>query len=278
MSGSFSRSLDLLSETWRVLVKDRELLLFPVMSGAVTLIIILSFLLPAIFFGLTDQISRTNPIFIFAAIYIFYFVSYAVVIFFNTGLITCAAIRLSGGDPTIRDGLSNAIRHLGSILAWAAVAASVGLILDTISRRSGLLGRILIAIIGFVWSLSTFLVIPVMIFEDKGVFEAVHESFALLKRTWGENIIANFTLGILYIPAILMMLFCVVTPFFGNIWVIFASISVTILLIAVAGIVHSALQGIFITALYYYARTGEMPHYIRGDIIRNAFAKKPPVL
>jgi hypothetical protein len=278
MPGSFSRSLDLLSETWRVLAKDRELLLFPVMSGAVTLIIILSFLLPVIFFGLTNQIGRIHPIFIFAAIYLFYYISYAVVIFFNTGLVTCAAIRLSGGDPTIRDGLSNAFRHLGSILAWAAVAATVGLILGTISQRSGLLGRILIAIIGFVWSLATFLVIPVMIFEDRGVIESIHESFSLLKRTWGENIIANFTLGILYIPAILMMIFCAITPLFGNIWVIFASISITILLIAVAGIFHSTLQGIFITALYYYAKTGEMPRYIRGDMIRNAFAKKPPVL
>jgi hypothetical protein len=54
--------------------------------------------------------------------------------------------------------------------------------------------------------------------------------------------------------------------------VIFGSAVVLfIILVVLLAIVASAMQGIFITALYTYARTGIVPSEFNQDQIRNAF-------
>ncbi|NYT07567.1 MAG: hypothetical protein GKC05_04850, partial [Methanomicrobiales archaeon] len=229
MTGTVSRSIDLLKNTWQVLTMDKELVLFPVMSGLVTILIVLTFILPVLFLGILGEISWFGPVVWLFALFLFYYLSYAVVIFFNTGLIACATIRFAGGDPTVRDGIRFALNKLGKILSWALVAATVGLILNLLSRRSGLIGRIIIAIIGIVWSLATFLVIPVMVFEDKGVVPAISESSQLLKKTWGENIIVNFGLGILFIPPILLMFMAIFSVMTGSLPLVMILVALTII-------------------------------------------------
>lgn len=271
MTGTFGRSIALLENTWQVLTMDKELLLFPVMSGLVTILIVLTFILPVLFMGFMGEISWFGPVVWILVLFLFYFVSYAVVIFFNTGLIACAAIRFSGGDPAVRDGIRFALAHLGRILSWAVVAATVGLILNLFSRRSGLIGKLIIALIGVIWSLATFLVIPVMVFEEKGVFEAIQGSWNLLKKTWGENIIVNFGLGILFIPPILLMVATIFSVMTGNLSLVMVLLALTIITFTVAGILHATLQGIFIAALYLFATTGKVPQYMRSDLVRAAF-------
>ena len=87
---------------------------------------------------------------------------------------------------TVREGLSAAGRHIGSIFAWAIVAATIGLILHMIEDRAGFLGQVAAAIVGGVWSLVTLFVVPVLAFEDKGVFSAMKESLGLFKKTWAR--------------------------------------------------------------------------------------------
>jgi hypothetical protein len=271
MIGTFSRSIVLLKNTWQVLTMDKELLLFPVLSGLVTILIVLTFIFPLLFMGILGEMVGFGPVAWLFALFLFYFVSYAVVIFFNTGLIACATIRFSGGDPTVRDGIRFALDHLGKIISWALVAATVGLILSVLSRRSGLIGRIIIAIIGVVWSLATFLVIPVMVFEEKGVFDAIHGSWDLLKKTWGENIIVNFGLGILFIPPIILMFMAILSVMTGSLPLVMFLVALAIIAFVIAGILHATLQGIFIAALYLFATTGKVPRHMRSDLIRGAF-------
>lgn len=276
MAGTFSRSIDLLKNTWQVLMMDKELLLFPVLSGLVTILIVLTFLFPVLFMGVLGEIGGFGPLVWFLALFFFYYISYAVVIFFNTGLIACATIRFSGGDPTVRDGIRFALDNLGKILSWALVAATVGLILSMVSRRSGLIGRIIIAIIGIVWSLATFLVIPVMVFENKGVFSAISESWELLKKTWGENIIVNFGLGILFIPSVLLLFSTILSVMTGNLLLVLVLVALTIISFVIAGILHATLQGIFVAALYQFATTGTIPRHMRSDLVRGAFVPEAP--
>jgi len=270
MAGTFGRSIDLLKDTWHVLMMDKELLLFPILSGIAILAILFSFIFPVLFLGFLGD-KGAGPLILFLLLFLFYFISYAVAIFFNTGLIACAAIRFSGGDPTVRDGLSVAVKHLDKILVWALIAATVGLILSMLSRKSGIIGKIVISLVGMVWSLVTFLVIPVMIFEDRGVIDAIQLSGSLLKKTWGENIIGTISLGIIFIPAIVLLFLTIIAIFSGNMALVIILLALTILCFALCGIFHATLQGIFIAALYQYARTGQTPRQIHGEIIRGAF-------
>ncbi|MDD1708535.1 MAG: DUF6159 family protein [Methanoregulaceae archaeon] len=273
MAGTLGRSIELLKDTWHVLMMDKELLLFPILSGIAILAILFTFIFPILFLGILGE-TGAGPVLLFLLIFLFYFVSYAVAIFFNTGLIACAAIRFSGGDPRVRDGLSAALKHLDKILAWALIAATVGLVLSSLSRKSGIAGKIVISLVGIAWSLVTFLIIPVMIFEERGVIDAIQESGRLLKKTWGENIVGNFSLGIIFIPAIVLLFLTMMAVISGNITLVIALVTLTILCFAISGVLHATLQGIFTAALYQYAKTGQTPGQFHGDLIQGAFTEQ----
>lgn len=275
MAGTFGRSFELLKDTWHVLMMDKELLLFPVLSGIAILAILFAFIFPILFLGFLGHMGA-GPVLLFLLLFLFYFISYAVAVFFNTALIACAAIRFSGGNPTVRDGLSAALKHLDKILAWALIAATVGLVLSALSRKSGIIGKMVISLIGIAWSFVTFLVIPVMIFEERGVVDAIQESGRLLKKTWGENIIGTISLGIIFIPAILLLFMAVAGVFSGNFALVITLLSLALLCFALCGVLHATLQGIFIAALYQYARTGQTPGQFNRDIIREAFVEQAP--
>jgi hypothetical protein len=96
-------------------------------------------------------------------------------------------IRLDGGDPTIGDGFRIAWQHLGNVLPYTLISATVGLVLRWLSQR-GFIGRIVSSLIGLGWNLATFLVIPVLVVEDVGQVEGVKSSARMLKDTGGEQI------------------------------------------------------------------------------------------
>ena len=106
MFESFSRSWALFKVSWGVLKKDKEIMLFPVISGVATLLLWSSFLVPVVLFSLLGGISNAVYDWIFwVMLFVFYIVSYFIAIYFNAAIIGCATIRLNGGDPTVKDGL-----------------------------------------------------------------------------------------------------------------------------------------------------------------------------
>ncbi len=100
-------------------------------------------------------------------------------------------IRLRGGDPTVDDGFRIALKHVGPILGYAFVAATVGMILRWLSERSGTLGRIVVSLVGIAWNVTTYLTVPVLVMEEVGPIEAIKRSASLLKKSWGEQIVDN---------------------------------------------------------------------------------------
>ena len=57
-------------------------------------------------------------------------------------------IRLDGGDPTVRDGFRLAFARLPAILGYAAISATVGMILRAIAERGGIVGAIGSMVVG----------------------------------------------------------------------------------------------------------------------------------
>ena len=106
----------------------------------------------------------------------------------------------------IGDGMHAALSRLPLIAGWALIAATVGLLLKIIEDRSDKIGQIVAAILGSAWAMVTFLVIPVLVVEQKNPFSALKESTLLLKQTWGERIMMNFSFStisfLLMLPAI----------------------------------------------------------------------------
>ena len=209
-------------------------------------------------------------------LFAFYATSYAVVIFFNTALISCVNAHLNGKDMSVGEGLAKASRHIPSILAWAFISATVGIILHLIERRAGILGRIATSFIGIAWSLATFFVVPVLILENKGVADSVKESVSLIKKTWGESIVGSGSIMLVFIViGVVAFVGVLATLAFGNMIVFSSVLILFLLLLVVLAVIAAAMQGIFVTVLYTYARTGAIPPAFSRDVIQQAFTPKP---
>ncbi len=275
MLENFGRSFQLVKQSFEVLKKDKEIMLFPLISAIVTVLLFLSFMIPIFF--VTDIEKTLSGGYYYVVLFIYYIISYFIVIFFNTGLITCAYIRLNGGDPTFRDGFNNAKKHIGKIFVWALISATVGLVLRIISDRSETLGKIVVAIIGIAWSLVTFFVIPVMVFENISVIGSIKKSGHLFRKTWGENVIGQFSIGLIFfILGIIGIIPLILSLYTASLIIIIAVFALVVIYWVFLGIISSSLDGIFVTALYIYANTGKVPSAYSAEVVKGAFQSKNP--
>jgi Family of unknown function (DUF6159) len=285
MFDKLSNSFALAKSSWGVLRTDKKLLIFPILSGIACLLVMLSFAAPVLFMVLQNpqrdfDFDKLPPAVSYGLLFLFYFVNYFVVIFFNYALTTCALVRFNGGEPTIGDGLQAAVARLPQILAWTLVAATVGVLLKVIENAHEQIGKFISAILGTAWSVVTFFVVPVLVVENVGPFAALSRSIAILKRTWGEALIGNFGIGmfifVLTIPAILLvvvagMLFAS-APALLPVGLLVAALAVVYFLVLMA--VSSAMHNIFVAAVYQYAAQGAVPAGFDERIVKRAFGTK----
>jgi hypothetical protein len=118
-----------------------------------------------------------------------------IVLSFNVAVVNCAKMRLDGGDPTVADGFRASMQRLGRIAVWALISATVGLILRMIAERSAVLGKLVAWLVGAAWSIATYFIVPVMIFERRSVRDSIKQSTNLISKTWGESLAAGIGIG-----------------------------------------------------------------------------------
>jgi hypothetical protein len=278
MAGRFSNSWALVKASAHVLKLDKELMIFPLMSGVATILVAASFIAPIFMIGPELFVEGESASYAAYALgFLFYMVQYSVIFFFNAALVGAALIRLDGGDPTVSDGLAIASKRMGAILGYAAIAATVGMVLRFIAERAGFLGRIITGFIGLAWTLTTYLTVPILVTKDIGPVDAVKESIGIFKKTWGEQVIGNFGMGwALTLMAISWTIACCLLLFLmapGGVMFVVPLLGVMVLGYIFLALFASALNGIYTAALYRYAITGESG-YFDADIMGNAFRPK----
>lgn len=278
-----SSGWELTKQSFRVLKLDKELLLFPILSGIACLLVLASFAVPLFFSGALNDIAERKDnsnfqILAFVILSGFYFVNYFVIVFFNSALVACAVIRLKGGNPTVGDGLAAAMSRVPQIAGWALVSATVGLILKSLESRRNRAGHWLAGILGMAWSITTFFAIPVLVIERVGPFAAIQRSLSIVRQTWGESLTANFSIRLITFALSIVGLvpiglgafsFASGAPIVG-----IALIVVGVIWMLVISVITSALHTIILAALYIYAAEGRIPREFDSDLIEHAFLTK----
>ena len=276
----FSRSWDLIKASGEVLRQDKELLLFPLFSAIATLIVSASFIVPLVLTGAFERsVAPGDETAYMVFLFLFYLVQYFIIFFFNSALVGAAMIRLDGGDPTVSDGLRIARSRFVQILGYAAIAATVGLILRIIEERAGFIGRWIAGLLGLAFTVTTFLTVPILVSREVGPVEAVKESAALLKKTWGENIIGNGGMGFVFFLFYLVVVgigfvFVFGAAQTGNPALIVTTLAMVVLAVVVVALVQSALQGVYSAALYRYASQGDAGASFSLALLGDAFKAK----
>jgi hypothetical protein len=286
MFDKISRSWALAGACWDILMEDPALLIFPLLSALAIVLLMASFAVPvglvhhSLLSSLADgSTTHTTRLLSYAATYVFYVITYSVVMFFNTALIAVALRRLDGESASVTDGLQAALSNLPAILGYALIAATVGTILRIIEQRVGLIGRIVTALIGAAWTLATAMTLPVLIVENVGPVEAISRSLDLLRRNWGENLIGNGGISIgmavigvpLCLLAVLFMMSAISSKAPGMI-----TLAAIVLLVTLIGLslVSTTLHSIYTAALYRYSTGSKDNGAIGPELLADAFRTK----
>ena len=280
----FSRSWELVKESFAVLRSDKQLMLFPVLS-ALACVITTAMIVAGGTFALLPSIRAaalagqqwqpTHSSTFTLALFAVYVANYFIMVFFNVALVGVANSRLMGGSWTFRDGMELAWARKGTIFLWALLAATVGMVLRTIEERMGLIGRIIMRLIGVAWTLACYFVVPVLAFEDLTPFKAVKRSAKLFRDTWGERVAGGFSIGMVFMLLALpgIGVWIAMTVAFG-VKGMLIGMGLLFLYLILLSVVSSAVQGIFNAALYRYACFKQVPPAFTPELVTGAWTPK----
>ncbi|TVR49969.1 MAG: hypothetical protein EA425_10895 [Puniceicoccaceae bacterium] len=266
----------------------KVLMVFPVLSGLATILVLLSFAGPLWGSGTIegwmeaqDAGTMTDGERIAAGLVVFgfYFVNYLVIVFFNSALMISAMRVIEGDAPRVGDGLRGALKRLPQIAAWALVAAAVGMVIRSLENNRKV-GRLVVSLLGTAWTAMTFFVVPIIAVRGEGPVSAFKSSLRLVRETWGTALVGTFSInGVLFLLGIPLYLLLGLAIFAtwetGGL-----TLSLTIALAALVMLLwfsfSSAVDSVFKTLLFQYATGADLPDDLRTETgtFRNAFVQE----
>lgn len=269
-----SNGWNLAMNSFTVLKENRQLIIFPILSGISMLLVIGSFFVAVFaaagwdFDNLRD--TDTQNVVNYVILFLYYLVNYFVIVFFNMALVHCTHLYFMGEEVTIRKGLQFSMSRIGVIFAWAAFAATVGTLLRLLQDNLGKIGKIIVSLIGVAWSVTTFFVVPIIAYEKLGPLDAFKRSAGLMKEKWGESLSASFSFGLVQLvfflaAAFVCFLLCLISPIIGIILFVLCAFSILV--------VMSATKMIFISAVYHNINGDPVKHF-NQQLADNLFEQK----
>ncbi len=281
--GKLKASMTIVSESWELLKKDKEIMWFPVLS-AITSIVALTILAGVMYFvvlsGNINNIAQVqgdglSP-FGYFILFVYYLVMIFIVNFFESGIYIIAHARFNGQDLNFNDGIRGATENITKIFIWSLISATVGVVLQIIADRSRFIGKIVVWMLGAAWGILTFFSLPSLIIGKKSVQDSFKDSAATIRKTWGETIIVNLGVGLFFtmITFVLFAIMLVVFVLIPDIFVGIGLLALFLISIICITIISSALSSIFKLALYEYATSGKIPEGFSPNIIQNAIKVK----
>ncbi len=282
-SGRIDRGISLAIGSIKILFRNRRLLGFSLLIGLVVMFSLATSLLISYFSGnnpLPGIIGSPGPAlypsvsfpFVILTFITELFSSFAGV-FLLAGLLFCVSACFSGTMVTVREGLAHAGAYVRPLMTWAVIFALAGTL--TVLVQEYYSGNVLATFVALgvlmLFSVVTLFVVPIVIFENKGMAEAARGSVSMFLKTWGEIIVSAVIFGLIFMAVAITTLVPIVALAFtpgseeqmtaaGN-----YAIGAYLVVLIVIMIVASALVGIVVAGLYSYAKTARLPALFTGS-------------
>jgi hypothetical protein len=248
----FNRSRQLLTCSFQIIIKNKKLLLFPLLSlfVGVAIMCFVAFLvirpdmsqhwtdlqhwkaagkhLKAVVDSaskgghlqrnvISDVFHQTVPgtVLPYAFLAAVYLLSMFAATFCNVALYNEIIKALAGEKVSVKEGLRFASRRIPAILTWSLFAGTIGLLIRRLERRFNLLGRIGLRGVSLAWSVASVFVIPVMIREESAnPIQLLRSSSATIKKAWGESLIGYAGIGLVGLVVVLGSIFLLFVAMF----------------------------------------------------------------
>ena len=256
--GKVKTGLKLSKNSLGVVRDHPKLLVFPLLGGLATLGFWIVFLVPLWIAGMFG--SGVDIVVLF----VLYFLTTFAATFFTASLVFAVNQTFHGEEPLLGESMRAAWRRKGPILVWSAAAATVSLILKKLEESNNPLASVLSSLFALGWSVLTFFIVPVIVFEDVTARSMFTRSGQTFRDTWGESIGAGFGIAIIQIVlaivgvliAILLALVIVaVSPLAGIVVGIFLVAGALLCTYLIGQMIWAVTK----TALYVYAAEELVP-------------------
>jgi Na+/H+-translocating membrane pyrophosphatase len=260
-------------DSWKVLRENKHLIIFPILSTISLIFIVGSFFVSVLSFYDWDisTIHRPGSIAQYLVILAFYVVNYFIVVFFNVALVHCVSMYFKGEKVSVKEGIQFSMSRIGSIFAWAVFAGLIGAVLKIIQENTGTLGKIITGLIGIVWGIATFFVVPVIAYENLGPVDAFKRSAQIMRDKWGQRVGAGFSFGLISLACFAVI--AIVGFGIGALVHPIAGVAIAILAVVSLLTIMSALKTIFISAVYHNVN-GDPVELYNQQFIDNLFVSK----
>lgn len=277
--GKFKGSLRIMKESWAILRQDKEILWFPILSMVTSILAFGLFCLVMFFvvfggdFAALEEWGEESlgPV-DYVVMIIYYTIMYFIVNFFQAGIYIIAHGRMQGQDLTFQDGIRGAQEASGKIFVWSFINATVGVVLHMLAERFKFVGKIVVRLMGAAWGILTYFSLPALVIGQVSVIDSFKMSASTIRKTWGETIIVNLSVGLIFVlilftGIVVGITTMVVLPYA---YVVLPVMVLMFVFIFAVLIISNALGSIFKLALFEYARTGVVPQGFSPDIIQGA--------
>lgn len=285
---AFSRSWMITKLTFSVINKDRELLWFALLSFFFSVVFSICMIFPSVIATLMENNFSQESLhgFEYTMVFLTYFGLAFIATFFNVCVVYTTRMRFEGGNATFGESIRFAFSRFSLIVQWALLSATVGLILRILHNLASSLGKIgelvaniLIGLLGMAWSIVTIFVVPALVYEGLGPFQAIKKSTEVIKRTWGESLIKAIGLGLVQFFAFFLIFlgsaaltYALATAF--DVTGLLVGIAIGVFLLLLAGLIFTVANTIFNTALYVYANNHQVAEGFSEDVMKGAFKQK----
>lgn len=237
---------------------DPELLAFPLIAAVASGGFFVVFFVPMLVANLVGSGLE------YAALFVWYFVTTFVSTYAAAALVHATNETFHGRDPSVRESLTAVAGRLGPIVAWSLISATVSVVLRSLEDADNPIARLLGALFAVGWSVTTFFVVPVIVFEEVSVTAMFSRSAATFRDTWGETlgagfgvtlVVGLFGVGLAVIALAVSLPLAAVVPAAGGV------LAVVLLAVALAAtyLLSQTIWGVAKTALYVYAAEGQTP-------------------
>ncbi len=300
----FQRSWLLLKSSLSIIGRNKQLLVFPIVTFVCTAVIALFFLAPPLlrptgysYFsgqhwqaishslfssnsaGPGGQVTLTPAAMAYAVF--LYFGAMFLATFFNVAFYHEILAALGGEAVSIGRGLKFAFTKLPAILMWTLFAGVVGLLIKLVEERLALVGRIIAKLLGLAWSIAAVFAIPVIVREEHGVnpIAMLQNSAGCIKRTWGEALIAY--VGLAFANSIIVLGSLValggavaISIMASNFWIV-AIVGFLWLMVLIAwSYLTSIASQVYKGALYLYAAEGVVAEPYNQEMLDMAWKRR----
>jgi len=235
-----------------------KLLVFPLLAGISSIVFLVVFFLPLV---LANVVGGGLE---YVVLFALYFVTTFFSTYFSAALVYAANVAFHGREPGLGESMSAINDRLGPIVVWSLISATVSILFRILENSENPLASVMRAVFAVGWSIMTFFIVPVIVFEDVSATSMFERSGSTFKNTWGETLGAGFGITAIVIGigiALVVGALAVSVPIaavFPGPGIVLAVVLVALALVFTF-LLSQTIWGIAKAALYVYAEEGVTP-------------------